>query len=201
MDGEDETVYGSPATRLRILEAARTLIEDEGLQITMARVAEAAGVSRQALYKHVGSRSGLLVQLVGHLDDVLGLADLVAPVREAATGREALEAMVAVHAVYHQRIIGFTRQAEALRHTDDAVAAAWEDRMAGRRVAHREIVERLADEGELADGWDVDSGALLFYTVTLPRLWDELVVEQGWTIEKYREHVTRLLVRGFLADP
>lgn len=99
------------------------------------------------------------------------------------------------------RIIGFTRQAEALRHTDDAVAAAWEDRMAGRRVAHHEIVERLADEGELADGWDIDSGALLFYTVTLPRLWDELVVEQGWTIEKYREHVTRLLVRGFLADP
>lgn len=201
MDGQDDMAYGRPATRLRILEAARTLIEDEGLPVTMAQVAEAAGVSRQALYKHVGSRSGLLVQLVEYLDSVLGLADLVAPVREAATGREALEAMVAVHAVYHQRIIGFTRQAEALRHTDDSVAAAWEDRMAGRRVAHREIVQRLADEGELADDWDVDSAALLFYTVTLPRTWDELVVERGWTIEQYHEHVTRLLVRGFLAEP
>lgn len=201
MEGQDDMEYGRPATRLRILEAARTLIEDEGLPITMAQVAEAAGVSRQALYKHVGSRSGLLVLLVEYLDDVLGLSELVAPVRKAATGREALEAMVAVHAVYHQRIVGFTRQAEALRHTDDAVAAAWEDRMAGRRVAHREIVQRLADEGELADDWDVDSAALLFYTVTLPRTWDELVVDRGWSIEQYCEHVTRLLVRGFLADP
>lgn len=198
MVDHEGTAYGRPATRGRILEAARRLIEEEGLPITMAQVAEAAGVSRQALYKHVGSRSGLLVQLVGHLDEVLGLAELARPVREAATGREALEAMVAVHAVYHQRIIGFTRQAEALRHTDDAVAAAWEDRMAGRRAAHRGIVRQLADDGDLADGWDVDSAALLFYTVTLPRTWDELVVERGWTIEQYREHMTRLLVRALV---
>lgn len=194
------STYGDPATRKRILEAARGLLEDHGLPITMAQVAEVAGVSRQAVYNHVGDRSGLMVALVGHLDEVLGLAELAASVRGAPTGREALAAMVALHATYHEHIIGFTRQAEALRHSDPAVAAAWEDRMAGRREAHRGIVRRLAEEGELADGWDVESAAMVFYTVTLPRTWDELVLERGWSPEQYQEHMTRLLTRALVAD-
>lgn len=194
------STYGDPATRKRILGAARGLLEDRGLPITMAQVAEAAGVSRQAVYNHVGDRSGLMVALVGHLDEVLGLAELAASVRDAPTGREALATMVALHATYHEHIIGFTRQAEALRHSDPAVAAAWEDRMAGRREAHRGIVRRLAEEGELADGWDVESAAMVFYTVTLPRTWDELVLERGWSPEQYQEHMTRLLTRALVAD-
>lgn len=193
--------YGDPETRKRILDSARRLLEDHGLPLTMAQVATAAGVSRQAVYNHVGDRSGLMVALVGYLDEVLGLAELAASVRDAPTGREALAAMVALHATYHEHIIGFTRQAEALRHSDPAVAAAWEDRMAGRREAHRGIVRRLADEGELASGWDVESAAMVFYTVTLPRTWDELVVERGWSTEQYREHMTRLLTRALLAVP
>lgn len=193
--------YGDPRTRTRILEAAHSLLEEHGLAMTMAQVAAAADVSRQAVYKHVGNRSGLMVGLVAHLDEVLGLGELTRPVRDAASGREALAAMVAVHATYHERIIGFTRQAEAVRHSDPAVAAAWEDRMAGRREAHRAIIQRIADEGELADGWDVETAAILFYTVTLPRTWDELVIERGWTTEQYREHVTRLLTRALLSEP
>lgn len=193
------STYGDPETRKRILDAARGLLEDRGLPITMAQVAEAAGVSRQAVYNHVGDRSGLMVALVGYLDEVLGLAELAESVREAPTGREALAAMVALHATYHEHIIGFTRQAEALRHSDPAVAAAWEDRMAGRREAHRGIVRRLADEGELAAGWDVESAAMVLYTVTLPRTWDELVVERGWSTGQYREHMTRLLTRALVA--
>lgn len=190
--------YGDPRTRNRILEAARELLEDHGLPITMAQVAEEAGVSRQALYNHVGDRSGLMVQLVAHLDEVLGLAELARPITEAATGRAALEAMVAVHATYHERIIGFTRQAEALRHGDPAIDAAWQDRMSGRRRAHHAIVRRIADEGDLAEGWDVDTAAVLFHTVTLPRTWDELVVERGWTTDQYAAHMTRLLTRAFV---
>lgn len=193
--------YGDPQTRARILDAARELLEQHGLSITMAAVADAAGVSRQAVYKHVGSRGGLMVQLLDHVDRVLGLAELAAPVEAAASGREALAAMVGVHAVYHERIIGFARQADILRHTDPAVAAAWEDRMAGRREAHRAILRRIADEGDLAEGWDVESASLLFFTVTLPRTWDELVIERGWSIEEYRLRMTQMLIRAFVSEP
>lgn len=190
--------YGSPDTRVRILDAAWALIEERGVEVTMADVARAADVSRQAVYLHFTNRSGLLTGLVEHMDRTLRLAELLRPVREAASGREALERMIAVHAAYHERIIGVARVLDAARHRDPDVAGAWEDRMAGRREEHRRIAQRLADDGELAPGWDVETAGLLFYTVTLPRTWDELVTERGWDTDRYREQMTRMVTRALL---
>lgn len=185
-------------TRRAILDAAWTLLEEQGAAVTLAAVAERAGVSRQALYLHFASRSGLLVSLVEHIDTVLGLAQRTASVREAASATEALEAMVALHATYHEHIIAVARVLDGTRHTDPALAAAWENRMAGRREGHEAIIRRLADEGRLAPGWDVASAAQLFYSLTLPRVWEELVLELGWTTEQYRVHMTRLLTRALV---
>lgn len=192
--------YGDLATRHRILDATWRLIEEGAPDVTMAQVAAAAGVSRQAVYLHFESRSGLLVGLVRHVDEQLGLAELAAPVQQATTGREALAAMVELHADYTARIIGVARLLDAARLGDPAVAAAWEDRMSGRRRAHRRIVERLERDGDLAPGWAVEDAALLFYTWTLPRVWDELVTERGWSTDDFREHVTRALTGAFVAE-
>lgn len=186
-------------TRDRILDAAWQLIEQRGAEITMAEVAKACGLSRQAVYLHFTNRSGLLIGLVEHMDRQLRLADLLQPVRDAATGREALERMVAAHATYHERIIGVARLLDAARQRDPDVAAAWEDRMAGRREQHRRIVQRIADDGQLAPGWDVETAGLLFYTVTLPHVWDELVTHRGWSPAQYREHLVHMLTRALLA--
>lgn len=192
---------GNPETRARILDAAWRLIEERGVGVTMTDVAKAAGLSRQAVYLHFASRSGLLVGLVEHMDRELGLGDLVQPVWTARSGREALEHMIAVHARYHERIIGVARLLDAARQRDPDVAVAWEDRMSRRRTAHRRIVQRIADDGHLAPGWDVEAASLLFYAVTLPRVWDELVTALGWSPEQYRAHLTRLLTRALLAEP
>lgn len=192
------TTYGRPATRRRIIEAAWALLEQEGPDFTMADVAARAGVSRQAVYLHVGGRTGLLHALVDHMDEVQGLGELAAQVHAAPDAVTALRRMVSLHATYHERIIAAARIFDAHRHRDAAVASAWEDRMAGRRATHRSIVQRLSDEGRLADGWDVETAALLFYTVTLPRTWDELVAERGWTTAQYAEHMTRLLERALV---
>lgn len=190
--------YGNPATRVQILDAVWQLVEARGTAVTMAEAARAAGVSRQAVYLHFTNRSGLLVALVEHIDRELGLAHEMRSVRAAATGREQLERMIALHATYTGRIIGVARLLDTTRHDDPDVAAAWEDRMAGRREEHRRIIRAIAEDGDLAEGWDIESAALLLHGLTLPRLWDEFVIERGWSEDRYRSEVTRMLSRALL---
>ena len=56
---------GRPATHGRILDAVLDLLRDHRLRdLTLEHVAERAGVSRQTVYRHVGSRDGLLRDVV-----------------------------------------------------------------------------------------------------------------------------------------
>ena len=68
------------------------------------------------------------------------------------------------------------------------------------QAAHRAIIQRIADEGQLADGWTVDPAADLFYTVTMQGPWRELTRELGWTPEQYTENMLRLFRRSLLAE-
>jgi AcrR family transcriptional regulator len=65
-----ETRGGDPSTRRRILVAALDLITRHGgADVSLADLARAAHVSRQALYLHFTDRSALLVALVRHADE------------------------------------------------------------------------------------------------------------------------------------
>lgn len=52
------------ATRLRLLQAARELIEERGIDVPLADVAERAGVTRVTLYRHFGPRRELLLEVL-----------------------------------------------------------------------------------------------------------------------------------------
>ncbi len=166
----------------------------------MGAVARRAGVSRQAVYLHVGDRTGLLVALVDHMDRSLGLEERGREVFAAPSAVDGIERLLGMLAVAHEGIAPVARILEAARRTDPDAEAAWADRMGRRRAGSRHLVERLAAEGGLAADWDVESAAALLYAFTLPAMWDALVVEQGWTAEQYRDRLTAALksalVRG-----
>ena len=195
-----EASYGDPETRHRILQAAWELVEERLSNPKLSEVAERAGVSRQAIYLHFSDRAGLLVALVQYLDEVLGLGELAAHILDAPTGAEALERMVKALSAFTSKIDSVTQVFDAARYQDEAIAAAWRDRMDFRRVVNRTIIQRIADEGQLAEEWTVDAAADLLYTVTMPGPWRELTRELGWTPEQYAENVTRLLRRSLLAE-
>ena len=67
---------GDPRTRTRILEATWGLMEERlGRGVRMSDIAEAAGVSRQAVYDHFGSRAELMAATVRYGDVLLGLGE------------------------------------------------------------------------------------------------------------------------------
>ena len=164
----------------------------------MADVADAAGLSRQALYLHFRRRGDLLVEAARFMDDEAGLDDALAPVRSAASGREALARLATFMARFTPRIYPVAAAAETLRGTDEGATAAWEDRAAHRRLGLEGLARRLAAEGDLAEGWTIETATDLLWTMTSHGVWGYLVEDCGWTPAQYEVHLRRVLERSLL---
>lgn len=195
---------GKPETRIAILEAARRLFERRGAPaVRLADIAREAGVSRQGLYLHFSSRTELLVALVQYVDREEGLAQRAAGVWDAPDGTTALERFVALHATYTPRIYPVAKTLLSGRYLDEAVAAAWEDRMRGRRQACQRILRWLQADGVLAPGWEVDDATDVLWALTSIQVWEQLVSDRGWSQHRYERHLGVVVRRTFLqaSDP
>src|SRR5215216_5067985 len=192
---------GDPKTRTRILEATwRLMVGRNGRGVRMRDVAEEAGVSRQAVYDHFGSRADLMVATARYGDEVRGLEGRLVGYRAASGGVERLEAFVEFWGNYVPEIHGIARAMLAARETDEAVAAAWDDRMGVVYETCRDIAERLHGDGMLASGWSLDEAADVLWTMLSIRSWESLVLERGWPVSRYvgrmQELTRRIFVRG-----
>ncbi|MQB01932.1 MAG: TetR family transcriptional regulator [Actinobacteria bacterium] len=196
----DARAYGDPDTRRRILFATWEAIEEVGADIRLRDVAERARVSRQAVYLHFGDRANLLLALVEFMPETLGFPKLLAHVFAAESGVEMLRRAVVLHSTYNAKIDSVARVLEAAQYQDTALGAAWRDRMTRSRAAHRMIVQRIAEEGRLTDGWTVEDAGDLFYTVTMQSPWRELTCELGWSPKQYARRMTKLLLDSFVTE-
>ncbi len=164
----------------------------------MAQIAELAGVSRQALYLHFADRTALYLEVSRTLDASLRTPDRQRRVDDAPTGREALREAIALQAWLKPRLRGVATAMDVLRRTDPAADAAWKEREHARLERCEQVVRRVAAEGDLAPGWDVGAAARCLWAVTSQRVWDDLVVDQGWSSARYRRHLTKLLEAALL---
>ncbi len=185
--------YGDPGTRARILGATWDLVAEQGVRVKLADVAARASVSRQAIYLHFGDRAGLLVALVNHMDESLDLGESLAAVHSAPDGATLIEALMQLNTTFWTQVQPVAQVLEASQHEDEALGAAWRDRMRFRQATFRSMIETLADRGELAEDWSVDDAAATLYAVAHFDTWRELVVELGWSDDHYVQSMTRLL--------
>jgi len=189
-------------THAALLAAARALLEAHGFAaLTMAAVAERAGVSRAAVYLHFASRSDLVGALFEYVAETEGLAAAVQPVRAAPDAVAALDAWARLEATYHARILGVAR---ALEHVgrEDPDAAAWRQRIElFQRDLCRLIAQRLADEHRLAAGWTTDTAADLLWALMATEPLARLLRDCHWTPEQYAARVAQLLRAAFVAAP
>ncbi|MFW6184597.1 MAG: TetR/AcrR family transcriptional regulator [Chloroflexota bacterium] len=192
---------GKPETRRAILEAAQRLFVERGPSaVRMVDIAKSAGVTRQAVYLHFGSRTNLLVALVQYVDEVNDLAELSRPVWEAPTAAEALSRLVSLNAVYNPRIYPIVKALMSNRYADEAIAAAWDDRMQSRWDACQGLILRLKEEGILRVDDDLDRATDLLWTLTSHQVWEQLVIDQGWPAARYEEYLSAVLQQTFVVD-
>ena len=110
----------------RILDAALALITKRGdAHVTMAHIARAAHVSRQAVYLHFADRAALMVAVARHLDATRGLPVEIQRIAGARSAVEMVEALVSLQARSNPSLWAVARAVDAVRRTDPAAERAW----------------------------------------------------------------------------
>ena len=188
-------------TRTRILEAARQLLEERGYHgVGLESVAAAAGVSRQSIYVHFGSKAQLLLALVAHVDEQEGLSELGNAVERAPSAVEALHRFVDLVAALTPRVHRTAAVLEAARLEAHEAEVAWADRMSSRRRRCARIVSRLAHEGRLAPEWSRADATDLLWAMTGFRVWEDLVLRRGWSTARFGRHLQLVLEHALVTD-
>jgi AcrR family transcriptional regulator len=190
----------SADTRARILDAAFQRVRDGGTSaVSVKDIAAAAGVSRQLVYFHYGSRAGLLLAMARHHDEASGFARAAREAR-ALPPVPALEALLRAWCAYLPDLLAVARALEAALVTGDEGGSAWRQRMGELREVLRRAFERVAGDGRLAAGWSADAAADWAWSRIQPSTYAHLVQERGWTYEEYERRTLASLL-GELLTP
>jgi AcrR family transcriptional regulator len=176
-------------TRVRIIEAARTLLRESSYaDASLDRIAAEAGVSRQTIYAQFGSKRGVLQALVEHIErESYGVG-----IKEGLEGIH--DPVYTLHNSIRHQANFFERNADLLRTfyaqavSDPDFRAVWEDRLQERWDALNWLVEMLAREGKLAGGWTAKDATDWLWSLTGFRLYEELVIKRGWNAVQLTRH-------------
>lgn len=192
----------SRETRAAILDAALRLLEGDGYHaVSVADVARAAGVSRQAVYLHFGSKAQLLEALVEDLNEkyVFTAFDRFS-LWESASGIDALDAFVVVVAATTPPILAVANALDVARRSDPEAEAIWQQPTRGRYADCLRIVRWLAQDGTLAPGWKPQDAARFLWAATSIRVFEDLT-SSGWSLGRYTRHLQRSLRAALTTSP
>jgi AcrR family transcriptional regulator len=187
-------------TRRRIVDAAAELFAEHGYAgTTIDAVATAAGVSRKTVFDSVGGKAQLMklaydFAIVGD-DEPVPLAD-----------RPEMRAMLAEPdygkrlAMYASLVVGIDRRLssawrafEGAATSDPEAARLYVAMVQQRRRAMQEAAQMFADAGALRPDLDIDVAADLMWFYNDPSLYDKLVRQRGWSVDRFQAWLTEAL--------
>ncbi|MDH3669555.1 MAG: TetR/AcrR family transcriptional regulator [Gammaproteobacteria bacterium] len=188
-------------TRTRILEATVRMLEEHGGRgVRMGDIAKESEISRQAVYLHFASRTELLVAATRYLDEVLDVDRRLAPSRAATSGVERLALYIECWGNYIPDIFGVAKALLLAQDTDEAAAAAWQDRMLAMREGCRAAIEALHADGTLTPEWSPKKATDALWTMLLVPNWEHLTIKCGWSTKAYVRYMKTLAQRTFVVD-
>lgn len=191
----------SRRTRTALLAATRALLEEHGFAaLTMAAVAERAGVTRRAIYLHFPSRADLIAALFDFVTESEGLSESTRSVWEAPDAVAALDQWAGHIARFHPNVRPVTRALEQVWRADPDAAAHRARYLDEQFRACRRLIRRLHAEGRLAPAWTVETASAMLWSLISADMLDRLLEEQGWTRERFARSYALLLRSAFVAE-
>jgi AcrR family transcriptional regulator len=185
-------------SRAQIVGAAERLFLERGyVRTTIEDIADAAGVAVQTVYYVFGTKLRVLAAV---LDARIG-GDDPSPVVErdwvaslGATGgpADAIDALVAAAVDILSRaapVYEVVRRAASDPEIGELLAANRQSRRADQRV----LIQRLHETGAFAEDLDVEAAADSFYALVNEEVFQLLVVDCGWTTDRFRAWLADLV--------
>jgi AcrR family transcriptional regulator len=193
-------------TREAILDAAGTMFRERGYaRTTVAAVAEAAGVSVETVYKAFGDKAHLLkgvfdVAIVGdHAPAPMLQRDLVRRIEAEPDPRRKFEIYGEHLAQAGPRAGPVQLLVRAAGGGDPEVAAVWDQMSSERLRGMTEFARHLYGGGYLRAGVTLEEARDVLWTYNSVELYDLLVLQRGWTPERYGAWIARALASALLA--
>lgn len=158
----------------------------------MTAVAAEAGVAVQTLYNVAGSKAAVLGLV---LDRTVSGPEAPRPVaefmeertRRLSTQNDVIDALADWFAEVHPRSSDLFEAIRDAAATDDDAAVFRDERERRRLDNYRLAAERLAETGPIS--MDVEEAAALVWAVGHPGVYRRLVVDGGWSTDRYRAWV------------
>ena len=193
------------ARRRAVVVAARVLFERDGFRpTTIAAVAERAGVSAESIYKGFGTKAALAKAV---FDFVIAGDDEPVPVwRRSEADAIRVEPDVRRKIVMYTRGLAARQQRSAKvqilirdgAHTDESLAALWQQLLAERLTGMTMLGRHLIESGQLRERIELDEVRDVLWTYTAVELYELLVVERGWPLDRYADWIGRAVTAALV---
>jgi AcrR family transcriptional regulator len=190
-------------TREAVLRAAEQQFRGQGYAATtIAGVAHAAGVSVATIYKSFGGKPGLVRALCeralegeGPIPAERRSDDLQANETDPRTLIRGWGTLATEVAPRVTPILLLIRSAAAV---DPELSQLRREIDAGRLARMTHNARTLADGGHLRAGIAVDAAADVLWTYSSPELHELLVLERGWSAERYGRFIAEAMIDALL---
>jgi TetR/AcrR family transcriptional regulator of autoinduction and epiphytic fitness len=192
-------------TRLQIIEAARKLFITRGYSgATMEAIAQDAGVAVETVYASFGSKSAILSRLVGVSlvgdDEPIPLLQREGPI--AVMGERDQKRQVLMFsndmAEIMKRVAPLFEVMRAAAKSEPEIAELLRKMLAERAEAMKVFIKALLRNGPLQGGLTVEDAADTVWAITSAELYTLLVIDRGWSIEKYSKWLAKALSKLIL---
>ena len=186
-------------TRRQIAEAARRRFLSQGYgAVTMAAIAEEAGVAYQTVYAVFGTKLRVAQEVIWTTFEVEGLLDALAEATKSPEPQLWLRAAARTTRVVNERLGALLR---FLQESGDRELQKEFGRVQDRRLEQeRHLATMLHDSGRLKHGLSADQALDILWALTGSELHQLLVVQRGWAGSRYEDWLAEGLITMLLID-
>ncbi len=196
-------------TRQDVIKASLDTFMERGYTgTTMNAVARAAAVAVETIYRAFGSKAALFTAVV-EAAIAGGAARAEVPVEqrpairamiEETDPRRVLEMHAATQPGIHGRAGPLYRVLMEAAATDPELADVRNQLETQRLTGMRRLAKLLKDRGDIRQEISVEEAGDILWTVNSGAVYDLLVVQRGWSAERYRDWIASTNARALLAE-